>query len=202
MRSLSPSIRSAAGTAFRSLPPTAQRRVRTIGGRSLRALSPNAQDRILATLALPSWSALFTSEIRDVPLELLDAELAEAARLFEVSEDQARAFLDGFRVVVPEDIPPDPFSAAYREWTWDLYHQISGRQTYEITNEASPFDLEVALTRPYPFQTESAASVARDLEARSRVIGSTMSSRRIRSRMGESHKRPCRHRVPGDRSRS
>ena len=92
--------------------------------------------------------------------------------MFSVSEDQARDFLDHFEVALPLDAPTDPFSADYREWTWDLYRRISGRAAYELDNEASPFDLEVAKARPYPFQTESAATVAHDLQARSRLIGS------------------------------
>jgi SAM-dependent methyltransferase len=108
--------------------------------------------------------------LRRIPLDALDAELAEAARLFSVSEDQARAFLDNVVVALPLDAPSDPFSFDYREWTWDLYRRISGRPSYGLDNEASPFDLALAMARPYPFQTGSAATVAHDLESRSRVL--------------------------------
>ncbi len=107
---------------------------------------------------------------RGIPLSTLDAELEEAARLFLVSEDQARRFLDGFYVSLPVDCPSDPFSDAYREWTWNLYRRVSGRATYTTDNEASPFDLSYAITRPYPYQTASAAVVGHDLYSRAHLL--------------------------------
>jgi SAM-dependent methyltransferase len=188
---LAPSVRRAGHRAVQALPPAAQQQVRRAGRRGFRALPPNAQQKVRELWgrpggrpATPGTSPAAPSAapngprsasaggVRRIPLDRLDAELAEAARLFSVSEDQARHFLDHFEVALPLDAPTDPFSADYREWTWDLYRRISGRAAYELDNEASPFDLEVAKARPYPFQTESAATVAHDLQARSRLIGS------------------------------
>lgn len=107
---------------------------------------------------------------RTVELSELDAELAEAARLFSVSEDQARSFLRGFVVAVPDGRPKDPFSDAYREWVWDVYRQVSGRNGYSVANEASPFDLEEAVIAPYPYSTGSTTVVGEELVARGFII--------------------------------
>ncbi len=109
---------------------------------------------------------------RQVPLDRLDAELAVAADLFTTSEDRARAFLDGLTLVPPDGHPEDPFSPAYRDWTWALYRDISGRTGYSLANEASPIDVPAALERPFPFATGSPSVVAGDLEARGSVLRS------------------------------
>ncbi len=66
--------------------------------------------------------------------------------------------------------PADPFSDEYRTWAWDLYDAISGRSGYDTDHEASPFDLAVALERPFPYQTGSLAMVGRDLVARGHLL--------------------------------
>jgi SAM-dependent methyltransferase len=84
--------------------------------------------------------------------------------------DDARALLDGFVVALPAPPPADPFSDAYREWSWELYRLISGRAAYHTAHESSPFDLPAALGRPYPYQSGSLALVGRDLVARGHLI--------------------------------
>jgi SAM-dependent methyltransferase len=128
----------------------------------LGAMPPALQQRARTLLGRPGP--------RSIPLGTLDAELAEAARLFSVSEDEARKFLNNLRVALPADGPPDPFSAAYREWTWDLYRRISGRAAYATDNEASPFDFALALVRPFPFASRSATVVGEDLAARGHLL--------------------------------
>ena len=84
--------------------------------------------------------------------------------------DGARALLDGFVLALPTPPPDDPFSEAYREWTWDLYRRISGRARYDTANETSPFDLTAALARPFPYESGSLALVGRDLVARGHLL--------------------------------
>jgi hypothetical protein len=107
---------------------------------------------------------------RLVTLGGLDAELEEAAKLFSVSEDAARAFLRGFRMAPPAQRPEDPFSDAYEDWVFALYREVSGRADYSIANEASPFDLEAAVAVPYPYSTGSTTVVGEELVARGFII--------------------------------
>jgi SAM-dependent methyltransferase len=107
---------------------------------------------------------------RLVTLDALDAQLEQAAELFAVSEDAAREFLSGFHMAPPQRRPEDPFSDAYREWVWSLYHQVSGRPHYSIQNEASPFNLEEAVATPYPYSTGSTKVVGEELVARGFIV--------------------------------
>jgi ubiquinone/menaquinone biosynthesis C-methylase UbiE len=104
-----------------------------------------------------------------VALADLDAVLAEAARRFEVSEDDGRAYLLGFRVMPPRR-PADPFSDAYRAWVFDLYRAVSLRDGYAVDHESSPFDFDAAVVRPHPFATGSATVVGDDRSARGAVV--------------------------------
>lgn len=104
-----------------------------------------------------------------VEIGRLDAALDEADRLFAGSEDEARAFLETFCLAPPAP-PRDPFSDAYRRWTWDLYRTVSGRDAYSVESEESPFDVQAALSRPFPYATGSAAVVSRDLLSRGHLL--------------------------------
>jgi SAM-dependent methyltransferase len=115
-------------------------------------------------------AALRRPGARIVPLARLDSELAVAAELFARSEDEARAFLGALALEPPHGWPADPFSAEYREWTWALYREISGRAVYELANEASPIDVPRAVARPFPYATGSPSVVGEDLEARGFIL--------------------------------
>ena len=52
--------------------------------------------------------------------------LAQATALMGPAPDEARTLLDGIVLALPTEPPDDPFSAAYREWTWDLYRTHLG----------------------------------------------------------------------------
>jgi SAM-dependent methyltransferase len=140
---LKPSLRALAGRGVDALPPGLGRRVRTLAGR------PGP---------------------REIGFDALDAELAGATALMGTSPERAQALLGGFVVAPPEPAPPDPFSDAYGTWTWDLYRRISGRDAYDTAHEASPFDLERAVVRPFPYETGSLKLVGRDLVARGHVL--------------------------------
>ncbi len=133
-----------------------------LGGRAVDALPSHLRRRLRALLGRPGP--------RRIALGDLDTQLARATALMSTQPDQARALLDGFVVALPTGPPDDPFSEAYRDWTWDLYRRISGRAAYDTTNETSPFDLAAALARPFPYQSGSLALVGRDLEARGHLL--------------------------------
>jgi SAM-dependent methyltransferase len=137
------SLRALAGRGVDALPPALARRVRSLAGR-------------------PGQ--------REIGFDALDAELDRATALMGTSPERAQALLGGFEVRLPAPPPPDPFSDAYRTWTWDLYRRISGRSDYDTAHEASPFDLGRALTRPFPYESGSLRMVGRDLLARGHVL--------------------------------
>jgi SAM-dependent methyltransferase len=140
---LRPSLRALAGRGVDALPPGLGRQVRTLAGR------PGP---------------------REVGFDALDAELARATELMGTSPERAQALLAGLVVALEVPPPPDPFSDAYRAWTWDLYRRVSGREGYDTAHEASPFDLARALTRPFPYESGSLKLVGRDLTARGHVL--------------------------------
>jgi SAM-dependent methyltransferase len=104
-----------------------------------------------------------------VSLAELDAVLEQAAEHFAHGEDEGRAFLAGVRVA-PPPWPRDPFSARYRTWAFELYSRISGRSSYSVAHESSPFDFDVALCRPFPYVTGSSVVVGDDLVARGSIV--------------------------------
>ena len=129
-----------------------------LGAQAVDALPPRLRRSVRSVLGRPGP--------RPVALHELDAVLAQATALMGPAPDEARALLDGMVLALPTQPRDDPFSAAYREWTWELYRTISGRAAYETAHEASPFDLEAARERPFPYQTGSLALVGRNLVAR------------------------------------
>ncbi len=139
-----------------------RRAVGRLGAQAVDALPPRLRHTVRAALGRPGP--------RPVALEQLDGRLAQATALMASAPDDARALLEGIVVELPSPPPEDPFADAYREWTWDLYRCISGRERYETANEASPFDLALALERPYPYQTGSLALVGSDLVARGHLL--------------------------------
>jgi SAM-dependent methyltransferase len=131
-------------------------------GRAVDTLPPTVRRRVRSALGRPGP--------RVVGWDELDAELERATALMAGAPDEARALLDSMVVAPPAPPPGDPFSEAYRQWTWDLYRRISGRPEYDTSHEASPFDLSAALARPFPYQSGSLSMVGRDLLARGHVL--------------------------------
>ena len=136
--------------------------VMRLGAQAIDALPPRLRRSVRSALGRPGPRA--------VALDELDAELARATALMGSAPDDARALLDGIVLALPSAPPADPFSVAYSEWAWDLYRTVSGRAGYDTDHEASPFDLAVALERPFPYQTGSLALVGRDLVARGHLL--------------------------------
>ncbi len=136
--------------------------MRRVAGRAVDALPPGLRRRVRTWAGRPGP--------REVSFAALDDELARAGAQMGTSPERAQALLGEIVVALPAAPPPDPFSDAYREWTWDLYRRISGRAGYDTTHEASPFDLERALTRPFPYESGSLTLVGRDLVARGHLL--------------------------------
>ena len=86
----------------------------------------------------------------------LDAKLTECDDAGRDSEDRKRALLGGFRMEAPQDLPSDPFSPDYRGAQLAFYEAIAGH-AYSPEYEATKFDVDAYVQRPFPFYTESSA---------------------------------------------
>jgi SAM-dependent methyltransferase len=86
----------------------------------------------------------------------LDGKLAECDAAGRDSEDRKRALLGGFRMEAPQDLPSDPFSPAYRQAQLGFYEAIAGHP-YSAEYEATKFDVDAYVERPFPFYTGSSA---------------------------------------------
>jgi len=104
-------------------------------------------------------------------LDRLDEKLAEIDAAWSVSDDAVRAVFATFRMEIEVRDRSDPWSPAYRQGQFDLYHRISARPTYSTDNEVSGFTVDPR--RPFPYYTESFATVGHQLMAIGYII-STM----------------------------
>jgi SAM-dependent methyltransferase len=87
----------------------------------------------------------------------LDAKIAECDAAEAISDSAMRALFGGFRMDPPADLPADPFAPEYRERQLALYREIVG-EPYSTEKEATRFDVDAALRRPFPFTTQSSAT--------------------------------------------
>ena len=102
-------------------------------------------------------------------LDELDEMLKQAEICREISDDALRLHLDCFEFVMPQSDHNDPMSEAYRQAQIDLYQHISGKP-YSTNNERQFFDIDGHVKRPYPYITQSPASVGRHLMAAGYII--------------------------------
>lgn len=98
-------------------------------------------------------------------LEELDREIALADEAARISDDAMRRALAGFRFAARSPkLALDPDSREYRQTQMDLYKLVSGRDAYaSFVNEHTPFDLQTAAVRPFPYSTRSFTTVGEQL---------------------------------------
>jgi len=96
-------------------------------------------------------------------LDRLDDKLAEIDAAWSISDDAVRAIFQGFRMEIEPTDRSQPWSPAYADAQFDLYHRISARPDYSTDNEVSGFDVDPK--RPFPFYTESFSTVGDQLLA-------------------------------------
>jgi 2-polyprenyl-3-methyl-5-hydroxy-6-metoxy-1,4-benzoquinol methylase len=104
-------------------------------------------------------------------------DVRQLASALESVERQAAISDDAFReaasnIVFKPDVaklPKDPFSPEYRFAQLALYEAISGRR-YSTDNEATPFDFDHEIRRPYPYGTRSARTIGDSLIGYGSVI--------------------------------
>lgn len=104
----------------------------------------------------------------------LDRELAYVDSQFKISDDCGRVALGNFCYKIKEDsIPKDPYSQEYYDFQMELYSLLSGRQSYNISNEESVFNQEEIKDNPFPYYTHSASTVGDQLLAIGFIIKQT-----------------------------
>lgn len=79
------------------------------------------------------------------------------------SDDHLRQIFTTFEMKPPL-APEDPLSSEYHAHQMDLYRRTSGRE-YSIVNEATPFDIEECLKKPFPYSTGSCRTTGEQLIA-------------------------------------
>ena len=97
-------------------------------------------------------------------LDKLDAILAECDVASD--DDALRAIFSRFRMDpsmwTAAGATADPLSGDYHAGQMALYQRISGR-AYGLGNEATPFDVEAAIRRPFPYSTGSVNTAGQHL---------------------------------------
>lgn len=94
----------------------------------------------------------------------IDAKISECDRAGDISDDKLREVFATFRMDPPAGLPADPFLPAYRERQMQLYREIAGK-AYSLANEATPFDVEDSVRRPFPYATQSCVTTGEHLIA-------------------------------------
>jgi protein-L-isoaspartate O-methyltransferase len=90
-------------------------------------------------------------------MEELDRMIALCNEAEAISDDAMRAVFPTFRMDPPFGLPADPYSDAYRLAQLEFYRGIAGKP-YSTANEATNFDVDAAVRRPFPFVTNSSAT--------------------------------------------
>lgn len=103
-------------------------------------------------------------------IEDLDLEIKKADERAQISDDEMRVALTEFAYYTPHNFPRDPYSQEYFESQIALYNEISGRDSYTLENEYTPFDFEGLKNNPYPYCTKSATTVGEQLIAQGFII--------------------------------
>jgi 2-polyprenyl-3-methyl-5-hydroxy-6-metoxy-1,4-benzoquinol methylase len=145
----------------------------------LYARTPGAIRRFVAKYFFPASEArpVPASEARPVPatreqpavrlvrtLEEVDVVMREIDAAAAISDDELRRVFKTFRMELAMPSGNDPASEEYRTKQLELYQWLHGRP-YSVKNEASPFDVERAIAKPFPYSTESTETVGNQLIA-------------------------------------
>lgn len=94
-------------------------------------------------------------------LRELDKKLNEVKEAWKVSDEAMRSVFATFEMTYPTDMPSDPYNSEYSDRVFEFYRVISGRDSYEVSNEHMDFPLDP--NRPFPFYTESPQVVGHQL---------------------------------------
>ncbi|MCA9873241.1 MAG: class I SAM-dependent methyltransferase [Anaerolineales bacterium] len=97
-------------------------------------------------------------------LDQLPPKLAEAEQKQALSDDAFRQAVSSWclSTAVWGEVPPDPYSEAYKAFQLNIYEHLTGRP-YQVSNEDTTFDFAHELQWPYPYGTQSARTVGTSL---------------------------------------
>jgi 2-polyprenyl-3-methyl-5-hydroxy-6-metoxy-1,4-benzoquinol methylase len=115
----------------------------------------------------PSARAGDTIEVLS-SLDALDRKLEEVDAAWAISDDAMREVFQGFMMGAPTGLPSDPFSGAYADAQLAFYGKVAARPHYDVENELSGFPTDP--NRPFPYYTQSSATVAAHLIALGFII--------------------------------
>jgi 2-polyprenyl-3-methyl-5-hydroxy-6-metoxy-1,4-benzoquinol methylase len=102
-------------------------------------------------------------------LDEIDEMFAELDVAATQSDDALRQGFRTFRLDIDYSLPDDPYSQQYREAVLDMYEWLRG-EPYTVANEETPFDDAAAVYAPFPYSTQSAATVGDHLMAIGHII--------------------------------
>lgn len=89
----------------------------------------------------------------------LDEKIAECDRARKISDVALRQVFASFRMAQPESVPDQPLSEEYARFQASLYEQLAGKP-YRVENEGTQFNIDSAVTRPFPYSTGGAVIAA------------------------------------------
>ncbi len=128
-----------------------------------RSLPEGIRDSAAARAARRATVGLITGSTPEEPrvirtLAELDEMIARLEQAVRSSDDELRRGFRSFRMELDWSMPGDPFSPAYRRAVLEMYEWLHGGP-YSVDNESTPFDMDSALVRPFPYLTGSPATV-------------------------------------------
>ncbi|MHB1533281.1 MAG: class I SAM-dependent methyltransferase, partial [Acidimicrobiales bacterium] len=102
-------------------------------------------------------------------LDELDERLEFLEKAAAVSDDALRQGFATFSMALDRQMPDDPYSEEYRRAVFDFYEWLHGKP-YDPENEFTLFELQRYIDVPFPYATQSAATVGNHLMAVGHVI--------------------------------
>jgi 2-polyprenyl-3-methyl-5-hydroxy-6-metoxy-1,4-benzoquinol methylase len=102
-------------------------------------------------------------------LDELDDMLERVDEAATVSDDELRASFATFRMEIDRGMPSDPFSEEYRLAVMEIYAWLHG-SPYDLNHEHIDFEFSRFVDAPFPYSTQSCATVGDHLMAVGHVI--------------------------------
>jgi SAM-dependent methyltransferase len=107
----------------------------------------------------------------EVSIEQLDELMKWFDEGYAIGHDEAHRRFGEVYVAPPKELPADPFSPEYATRYFDVWKQVSGRDTYDpAVNERSVFDPATGALKPFPFFTGSTKLAAENFDSIGKLL--------------------------------